>query len=431
METQARIILLGGERPEFRRAAQIAGGLGAEVRLAATPADALDALRLVGADLVMIEVSLDVAQFAAALRRERIAVPLLACGVNASAERAVAAVRAGAYDYIPLPPDRDLIAAALLSIGRRPTRWIAFDPVVQRCAEVAMALAPSPLPVLIEGESGTGKLLLARRIHQASGRTGPLVLAECAGLSPAMLASELFGHEELAFEGAVAARAGKIAEARSGTLVLRHIDAVPASLQARLVECAGLDQTRLIATSCLDLAQQVGTGRFRFDLLARLTRLTIQLPALRDRIGDIEPLASAFAETTAQDMGMRRPRFEPAALERMAAFDWPGNVRDLQQLVERAVLVSEGGLIGPRQLLLDSGAILPPPGLEAREVVPRNITSLVGRRVDEIERELIIQTLHRCGGNRTSASSILGISVRTMRNKLRTFIDAGYQVPAA
>lgn len=427
-----RILLIGGAGSEFRLAAAMARDLGAEARLATSFGDALHVLRTEGGDLVMIEVSLDVGRFIAQLRAERIAVPVLACGVDAPAARAVAAVRAGAYDYVPLPPQRDLIAAVILSIGARATELVGADPAFRRAIDYALAFAGSAVPMLFAGESGTGKEMLARAVHDASGRPGRFVAAECLGVAADVIESELFGHVAGAFKGAVADRAGRLAEAANGTLLLRNIETLPPLAQARLVaamDMQGSGGARVMATSAADLKARVGEGAFRADLLARLGLVLIELPPLRARGTDVERLALLFSAQLAEANTLPHRLFAPDTLQLLRGYAWPGNVRELENVVHRAVLLARGATIAPEDVVLDDGSRIapaaPPPDGDLQ------VDGLVGHTMADVERELILQTLERCGGNRTSASTILGISVRTMRNKLRSFIDAGYPVSPA
>lgn len=431
-ESRSRILLIGGDVAELRLAAAMARDLGAEVHLAAGFEAAMDVLRSEGSDLVMVEVSRDVARLIGQLRAERIEVPVLGCGVDAPAAQAVAAVRAGAYDYVPLPPQRDLIAAVLLSIGARRHRLVGEDPALRRAIDYATAFATSAVPMLFVGEGGTGRETLARHVHARSGRSGRFVVTECLGVGAEVIESELFGHAAGAFDGAVAPRAGRLAEARGGTLLLRNIDALPAIAQARLlaaIDSPAPGSARLMATCGADLRSRVAEGHFRADLQARLSLVQVELPALRGRGSDLAQLAQMFATQLSAANGLEPRSFGAAALALLEAHDWPGNVRELENLVHRAVLLAAGAEIGPAQIVLDDGS--PIAGDAAGDAADLQVEQLVGQTVADVERELILQTLERCGGNRTSASTILGISVRTMRNKLRSFIDAGYPVSPA
>lgn len=437
-----RLLLVGTPGTEFRAAAEMARSAGAAVTMADDCAAALDLLRGPGAGLVMIDVELEVAPFMQQLRRERFAVPVLACGVDASATRAVAAIRAGARDYVPLPPQRDLIAAAIGSAVPSPTvEMLGQDPALQRAAGFAMAMAASRAPVLVTGERGSGKEVLARAVHDASGRAGRFLVVECAGVSAEIVESELFGHEAGAFPEAVASRTGRLEKAAGGTLLLRDVDCLAQATQEKLfaaiqdgaVRRLGGSQVvpldaRLIASTSSDLDARVAEGAFRADLLARLALVRVAMPPLRERASDIPLLAAHFADRHAAANGVPARPFTAEALALLAGYAWPGNVRELEDLVHRAVLLAQGPQIGAEAIVRIDGSRIAPSG----DGAPRaEVDGLVGRTVEEVERELILQTLERCHGNRTTASHILGISVRTMRNKLKTFIEAGIPVAPA
>ena len=424
---QVHMILIGPAGGAFSAAAMMARGAGAEV----TGVDCLDAamsvLRERGAALAMIDVGCDVAGFIAALAAERFALPVLACGIDVSAERAVAAIRAGAADYIPLPPDRELIAAAIRQIAMLPDRTlIGSDPAFRRAVEFARAMGASHAPILITGERGTGKQSVALAVHAAGGGGG-FYIVECAGVAADVLESELFGHATNAFPGAAAARRGALATARGGTLFLRDIDLLPPVLQPRLL--AAIDEPaapRLVASASRQLPALVEAVRFRADLLARFALATISLPPLRARGQDSQLLAESFAARFAAEEGLPLPQLTEAAVALVRGYDWPGNVAELQDAMHRAVLLSPGGTIGPNAIVLADGSTIAPQPSDPP------VDALVGRTVEEVERALILQTLEQCRGNRTSASQILGISVRTMRNKLKSFVEAGIVVsPAA
>lgn len=435
--SQVRIVLIGAAGSEFRLAASMAAETGADVWITDRFTDALERLCDRGGDLVMIDVSLDVATFIAATRAQRLPVPVLGCGISAPAERAVAAIRAGAYDYVPLPPQRDLIAAVILSLGRRSTDILGDDAALRRATEFASAFAHSAAPVLVTGEAGTGKEMIARRIHQASGRPGPFLTVECAGVAPEILEAELFGHQSGAFPGATFHRSGRLAEAAGGTLLLRNVDALGSVAQGRLASVLAegnrsdreIARARLVATTGADLSARVSEARFRADLLARLMMLTIDMPPLRVRGADLALLAEHFSHAIAQGDALPSKIWSPEALALLRHHSWPGNVRELEDVVHRAVLLASGPVIGPGDIMLSDGRRITPVAEQGEADL--HVEPLVGHTLDEIERELILHTLERCGGNRTSASVILGISVRTMRNKLKSFIEAGIPVAPA
>lgn len=442
MNSAIRMLLIGAPGSEFRLAAELARSAGAEVGMADTPSDGLIQLRQGGADLVMIDVEADIAGFMASIRSERFTIAVLACGIDAPAERAVAAIRAGARDYVPLPPQRELIAAAIASVvERKAPAWIGGHPALARALSLAAGVAPSAAPVLITGEKGSGKEMMARAVHDASGRPQPMLVAECAGVAPDVLESELFGHEAGAFPGAVARRIGRLEKAGHGTVLIREVGMLSPALQAKLHEVlqkqqfrrlAGNDlipfHARLIATSSLNLDALVDGGSFRADLLVRLGLVRVEVPPLRARGEDILSLARYFAKRHAEVDGVPERAFTDEALALLQRYSWPGNIRELDETVHRAILLGRAAAIMPGDLVRADGTPLADLNADANSL---DINSLVGRTVEEVERELILQTLERCHGNRTSASNILGISVRTMRNKLRTFIEAGIAVSPA
>lgn len=431
------LLLVGAPNSEFHLAAAMARESGADVALADCARDALQALRDRGCDLVMIDIEQDVAGFIGQLRSERIAVPILACGIDASADRAVAAIRAGARDYVPLPPQADLIAAAIMSVAQFGTRMVGADPALARATSLGLAMAHSSAPILLVGEPGSGKEILARTVHGASGRRGRFLVVDCAGGSDEILESELFGHEAGAFTGAVARRRGRIEEAADGTVFLRDVDALPAPIQARLLAMMqghaaahgagdmGPSGARIIASTAADLDFLVANGGFNGNLLTRLGLLRIIVPPLRARAGDILPLARYFGErfALANDLPIRAFSEEAALL--LEQHDWPGNVRELEDTVHRAVLLNREDRIAASAIVAADGC-----GLGAKRAIPAGNAAVpfVARTVEDVERDLILRTLSHCRGNRTTASTILGISVRTMRNKLKTFMEAGIAV---
>lgn len=446
----ARLLLAGLPGGELRLAAEMARQSGAQVFQADNVDAALGLARAGGGDLAMMDVNLDIARFITGLRAERIAIPVIACGIDAPAEVAVAAIRAGARDYVPLPPDRDLIAAAIMSVTLKTVEMLGAAPAFARVVEYARSMARAQAPLLVRGETGTGKELVARNIHQASGREGPFVTVECEGVAADVLESELFGHKAGAFPGAIAGRTGKLAEAAGGTVYLREIGALPAALQARLADllAKGLIMplgdgapvrlsARIIAGSRQDLRTLVSQGLFRADLMHRLGLVEVNLPPLKERGDDIALLAQHFARERSEDNGLPLRQLDDQALALLRRYEWPGNIRELEAVVHRGVLLANSQLITPAALVLADGVQMGVACAERRAADERiaaggsdgePVDSLIGRTVEDVERELILKTLGHCGGNRTTASSILGISVRTMRNKLREFSQAGYSI---
>jgi len=320
--------------------------------------------------------------------------------------------------------------------------------------KLADQVAGSEASILITGESGTGKEVLARYVHRKSNRAEkPFISVNCAAIPDNLLESELFGHEKGAFTGAVARRIGKFEEANGGTLLLDEISEMDARLQAKLLRAIQereIDRVgggkpvkvdiRIIATSNRDLAEAVKRGTFREDLLYRLNVVNLRLPALRERQKDILALARHFAQKYAQANGAPFRPIAPTTERLLLSYAWRGNVRELENTMHRAVLLAQGPEIMPEAIRLPDGTQvggsasqsandLTGPVKAAVETAQAATRSLVGRTVADVERDLILDTLDHCLGNRTHAANILGISIRTLRNKLREYGDAGLQVP--
>jgi len=437
-----RLLIIGGQSTELSAAAKMAMDRGAKVALAPDVESGLAALRKgQGADLVMIDVKLDVKGVIKALAAERIAAPVVACGVQADADAAVAAIRAGAKEFVPLPPDADLIAAILEAASDDTRDMIAVDPAMKKVVALADQVAASEASILITGESGVGKEVIAKYVHEHSKRAArPLISINCAAIPENLLESELFGHEKGAFTGAVARRIGKFEEASGGTLLLDEISEMDIRLQAKLLRVLQertIDRVggskpvkvdiRVIATSNRDLAEEANAGRFREDLLFRLNVVNLNVPPLRARPMDILALAKHFAVKYAALNGVEQRPLSEAAQRAIAASPWPGNVRELENAMHRAVLLANGAEIEP-------DAIRPPDGSQMREAGAPSAEdggeTMVGRTVAQVEQDLILQTLDHCLGNRTHAANILGISIRTLRNKLKQYGEDGVAVPS-
>jgi DNA-binding NtrC family response regulator len=442
-----RLIIAGGLKGQLIAAAKIAIAHGANVTHTESLEQTLAVLRAKGADLLMVEVALPIAQFVAALEAERIRTPIVACGTSTDARAAVAAIQAGAREYVPLPPDPELIAAVLQAVAADQSSLIWKDPAMERVVQLASQIARSDAPVLVTGESGTGKEVIARHLHQKSLRKDkPFVAVNCAAIPDNLLESELFGHEKGAFTGAIARRVGKFEEANGGTLLLDEISEMDVRLQAkllralqeRMIDRVGGTQPvkvdlRIIATSNRNLGDAVREGTFREDLFYRLNVVHLRLPALRERPGDILALADHFAKKYAEINGMPLRPVAPEARKILLANAWRGNVRELENTVHRAVLLAKGPEIGAEAVLTPEGETLGPAGsrdtaARAAQTAEAVTRSLVGHTVADVERELILDTLDHCLGNRTHAAKILGISIRTLRNKLSEYGSAGIAV---
>lgn len=425
-----RLLIVGNSGGHIEHASRIAHAKGARVAHCSNIDAALDYLRNgKGADLVMIDVRLDVVMLIAALKAERISVPVVGCGLENDSASAVKAIKAGAREYIPLPPDEELIAAVLEAIAEESNDIIGQSEAMQRVVRLAGQIAPSEAGVLITGESGTGKEVIAKYIHKKSKRADKdMVSVNCAAIPDNLLESELFGHEKGAFTGAVARRVGKFEEANNSTLLLDEISEMDLRLQAKLLRAIQekvIDRVggtrpvpvniRIIATSNRDLKQAVQEGTFREDLFFRLNVIHIDLPPLRQRKEDIPAFARYFAKKYATINAVSRRSLSPDAVQKLERYSWPGNVRELENVIHRAVLLAMGDVISDQDITL-----APEPGNDNGD--GESVTQgLVGKTVASVEKELILGTIDHCLGNRTHAATILGISIRTLRNKLNEY----------
>jgi DNA-binding NtrC family response regulator len=423
---------------------------GARVAHVETIIQATEALRKgQGADLLMVDYELDIRALIEANEREHIAVSVVACGVNPDPRRAAMAITAGAKEFIPLPPDAELIAAVLAAVSDDARPLITNDPAMQHVLKLADQVAGSDASILITGESGVGKEVMARYLHEKSRRAQkPFISVNCAAIPDNLLESELFGHEKGAFTGAMARRIGKFEEADGGTLLLDEISEMDARLQAKLLRALQereIDRVggskpvkvniRVLATSNRDLAAAVRSGEFREDLFYRLNVMNLRLPALRERPGDVIALAEHFIKKYAAANGVPERALSSTARQRLLTHRWPGNVRELENAMHRAVLLSTGAEIEEFAIRLPDGQPMSaaPDAQTARtasiaaEAASRGF---VGQTVAQVEQTLIIDTLSHCLGNRTHAANILGISIRTLRNKLKEYSETGVHVPA-
>ncbi|MEI2383595.1 sigma-54 dependent transcriptional regulator [Breoghania sp. JC706] len=443
-----RLLIIGTLGGQLTVASKIAMESGASVTFAETVDNGLKTLRSgKGADLIMIDVGLDITTLIERLQHERIHVPVVACGTQSDARAAVDAIRAGAKEYIPLPPDPDLIAAVLSAVAADQSDLIYRDEAMALVVKLAEQIAPSEASVLITGESGTGKEVLARHVHRKSQRANKtFVSINCAAIPDNLLESELFGHEKGAFTGAIARRVGKFEEADGGTLLLDEISEMDIRLQAKLLRALQervIDRVggtrpvpvniRVIATSNRDLAEEVRAGRFREDLLYRLNVVNLKIPPLRERPADVLELAQHFVRKYAEINGVPARPIGADARRALTANPWPGNVRELENTMHRAVLLAQDEEISAAAILMPDGSPVRSGGGTAEqaamtaEAVSR---SMVGRTVADVEKQLILDTLEHCLGNRTHAAKILGISIRTLRNKLNLYAGEGTEIPS-
>ncbi|OJV46611.1 MAG: sigma-54-dependent Fis family transcriptional regulator [Alphaproteobacteria bacterium 43-37] len=441
-----RLLIIGTLNGHITEAARIAKAKGLSVSHVETIGPAISFLRQGGADVIFIDVTLDIWTFVKSIRDERINTPVIACGIGHETKLAVQAIRAGAQEYLPLPPDTDLIAAVLGSVSTNEAPLVYQDPVMAKVVKLAEQIASSDASVLITGESGTGKEVMAHFIHEKSKRSqSSFISVNCAAIPENLLESELFGHEKGAFTGALARRIGKFEEADGGTLLLDEITEMHPRLQAKLLRAIQereIDRVggtkpvrvniRLLATSNRNMMQAVKEGTFREDLYFRLNVVAIEIPPLRERKNDLVILAKHFVKKYSEVNGLDSKELNQEACNKLLVQTWRGNVRELENVIHRAVLLCESNIIAGCDIHLpqfDVSADISPAHTQlSNPAVDKNVEG-VGRTVAEVERDLIINTLTHCSGNRTHAATILGISIRTLRNKIRQYRDEGIKVP--
>ena len=418
----------------------VSGGAEALRQVAAEPFD------LVITDIKMPE--MDGLELLRQLKDFDPALPVIVMTAYGTVESAVEALRAGAYDYLAKPFEIDelkltvakalererLLAENRYLLAELEGRYdfagiVGSSPGMHQVFEMASSVAASNASVLITGESGTGKELLARSIHFNSPRKEkPFVVLNCAALSEGVLESELFGHEKGAFTGALATRKGRFELADQGTLFIDEVGEMSLTAQVKLLrviqehefERVGGSKSikvdvRIVAATNKNLAEQVKLGRFREDLYYRLNVINLHLPPLRERREDIEPLARHFLHKYVTETGKKIDEIAPRALSCLLAHDWPGNVRELQNAIERGVVLAKGRILTPRDL---------PQGLQGDDQICLQLPERGGNLTDileDLERQLIVQTLEREQGSQTRAADALGIKRTTLRYKMEKY----------
>ena len=398
-------------------------------------------------DLVLMDIRMTGMTGIEALQRikaDQPALPVLLMTAYSDVKTAVEAIKSGAYDYLTKPLDFDdlrhaldraLDHAALRSenLALQESLAAAFDsgkiicqsPAMRRLMQSLAAIAPSEATVLITGESGTGKELVARAIHNNSARRkGPYVAVNCAALSESLLESELFGHEKGSFTGAESRRKGRFQSADTGTIFLDEIGEISGAMQSKLlraiqereIQPVGSDKSiqldvRVLVATHRDLAKEVEEGRFRQDLYYRLNVVALHLPPLRDRPEDIPLLAGYFLKKFAEKNRKQVKMFTPAAMHRLSLHHWSGNVRELENAVERAVVLLTGEYVGEGDL---------PPALFGDQKTPQS-SDIQALTLEELERKAIVAALEATGGNKSEAARRLGITRKTLHVKLQKY----------
>jgi two-component system response regulator FlrC len=392
------------------------------------------------------------------MQKKEISTPLIMITAHGTITQAVEAMQLGAADFITKPfsaEDLERVVERVLSPESRLFRArgkkgmkgrpiVTSDPLMIRILEVAEAVAKSDATVLVQGESGTGKELIARLVHMSSSRAQqPFVAVNCAALPETLLESELFGHEKGAFTGAQQRKIGKFELAHGGTILLDEISEMELALQAKLLRVLQereVDRVggaspiaidvRVIATTNRNLEEMAQLGSFRADLYYRLNVIPLTLPPLRQRKSDIRILIEHFMR---QYLGENAPTLPADVITALEEYPWPGNIRELQNAVERAAILSRGGTPRTSDFLLhgvglrssircdQENIITEVPGAEGSMQTGDTMQIRSGLTVQEMERSLILETLKATENNRTQAAKLLGISIRTLRNKLHEY----------
>ena len=445
---------------------------GFELVMAESGHMAMDILRKGGVDLLISDVKMPGMDGLELLQKVKVLtpdLPVLMITAFATVDSAVEAMKRGAVDYILKPFPVEVIEETVARVFRSVTKVlprsgaaaptapsrggpeaerpvIGREPAWRKIMARAKAVASSTATVLILGESGTGKEVLARYIHRVGNRSrGPFVALNCAALPDGLLESELFGHEKGAFTGAVAVKKGKFELAHGGTLLLDEIGEVPLHLQAKLLRVLQEQEVdrlggktpvkfdvHVLATTNRNLSEAVEKGEFRQDLFYRLNVIPLRLPSLRELKSDILELARYFIEKYSRQYNREVKDLSPLSRQRFLEYPWPGNGREMENMIERAVLLSAGEALEPWDLWDEEDACSRPsatasPADAAEEgrggVAEGRVLSL-----REAERQMIMQALQQTDNNRTHAAKMLGISVRTLRNKLHEYRNRGFSV---
>ncbi|GAO02407.1 sigma-54 dependent transcriptional regulator [Anaeromyxobacter sp. PSR-1] len=444
----SRLLLVDDEPAVLYALKELARSNGHEPVTARSGAEALE--RLEGVDAVVTDYAMpemDGLQLLQAIHERDATLPVVVLTAQGSERVAVRAMKAGAYEYVTKPFDIDEMTLVLdraletralrvqnrrLAVEKALGRSIVGDaPAMQRLLDAVARVAPKDVTVLVRGETGTGKELIASLLHAQSRRaSGPLVRFNCAAIPAELAEAELFGHARGAFTGAVQAREGFFAQADGGTLVLDEVGELPLPLQAKLLRAlqegeiqpvgAGRVErvdVRVVAATHRDLAEEARAGRFREDLYYRLAVVELVVPPLREHREDIPALAKEFARRFAARFGVDDVRLSPPLLERLAAAEWPGNVRQLENQVARLVALSNGGELGPEALEAGAAPAAREPGVEP----PPEGALTLHEHLDAVERNIIARTLAATGGNQSETARRLGVSRGALIDRLKKY----------
>ncbi|SHK80903.1 two-component system, NtrC family, response regulator HydG [Desulfatibacillum alkenivorans DSM 16219] len=453
LEKKADILVVDDDEGHRKTLYTVIKSWGYNVKTAEDGSIAVDMVREGPYDVILMDVrmaEMDGIQALKLIKEYNPSIPVLIMTAYSSVESAIEAMKTGAYDYLTKPLDfedlrltierareyaglkeenKELKQALGFRAGLRDI--IGKSSVMKELTDMVSMIAPTEATVLITGESGTGKELVARSIHEGSQRKdGPLVVLNCAALTETLLESELFGHEKGAFTGADKKRDGRFVQADKGTLFLDEIGEMPLTMQAKLlraiqekeVQRVGSDATvkvdvRIIAATNRDLEQEVADGKFREDLFYRLNVVTLRIPPLREREGDVHLLAQYFLDKFAERNRKHVKGITPQAMDMLLKHPWPGNVRELENAMERAVILLTGEFITEKELPL--GICGPVCDDEPMEPVVEQEPIL--QSLEEVEKKAILTTLRAVDGNKSEAARRLGITRKTLHSKLAKY----------
>jgi DNA-binding NtrC family response regulator len=449
MASRGRILIVDDEANARAALSEILRDEGYSTETAADGFKALGKLEEFSPDVVLTDLKMPGLDGIAFMEKAKSAAPgtvFVVMTAFGTIHSAVSAVKKGAENYLTKPLEYEALSAVVERAMEKARLFhetrelrdrlrernvfghiISDDPKTRAVLDLVAQVGPAKASVLVTGESGTGKELIAEAIHAASPRAKmPFVRLHCAALAESLLESELFGHERGAFTGAVARREGRFKQADGGTLFLDEIGEISQGTQVKLLrflqertfERVGGNETlkvdvRVIAATNRDLAAEIRAGRFREDLFYRLNVVAVELPPLRERPGDIAPLASFFLAKYAVENGKQITGLSGETVKLLSAHAWPGNVRELENVIERAIVLCESGVIEPRHL---PSSVVP---REEREGPP----PIPGSSIAELERFAILKTLEACGGSTSKAAMILGVSTRKIQYKLHQYGD--------
>jgi two-component system response regulator HydG len=452
MTMKGKILIVDDDTAHLSMLRTVLKSLGHSINTATDGKDAINGVKETPYDLVLMDVRMaNIGGMEALEKIKKLnpAIPIIIMTAYSSVDKAVEAMKLGAYDYLTKPLNFDDLKLTIeramshlhltrenadlkmkLSSDSGFSRIIGSSPAMKAVMETASIAAPTDATILITGDSGTGKELFAKAIHDQSPRkTNKLVSINCAALNETLLESELFGHEKGAFTGADKKRDGLFIHADKGTVFLDEIGDIPLSMQVKLlraiqereIQRIGSDRpiridVRIIVATNRNLEQEVKNGRFREDLFYRLNVIHIRIPSLKERTEDIPLLAQHFLTRYAQKNRKAFKGFTPVAMDALMKHPWPGNVRELENAVERAVILSMGQYISGKDLPVDVMKNYRPD-----DGSPDNVPELGGKSLDEVEAMALIQTLKQTGGNKSEAARQLNITRTTLNNKIKKY----------